>query len=572
MRNSSPDRRSLFLIAVLVTAACFLFTYLYYGFFYVEYEGMFDSFYSGHLTGGLPFRSVYFLGNIGTSHLYSLLYQAHPGVEWVSWFLYSYLFLSCLLAVYIILSVVAEISGAGIGAGIAALVYFLVMADSNIHFLFTRVSYMLVGSSLLGLVYFFGAPGSIRRHPGLFILLCSGFAIGTLTRSESATAALLQVFVFGFFYIKSIRQLISVFLFPVLFLGVVLAAIAYDLGTTSYFYKQVEPDIEAQFTDRENAVPLSQMHSRRDTVRWEAVKNIIWVDPSVLTPSYMRSLILPERPLYTDARQWSRVWRVMTKIAGRYWYLCVISWLLSLALLIRRRPQSAWCLLQWLVFAASFWVLIAVQTYTDKVNDRSFLPLLSIFILAQLIAALPALLTQRRMIVVALPVLTLSMIHLSRMSAEADTLRGYRGAYQSTLATISHVAGGKVLVVNSSSCDYLFLSNEPFRPFDFSAFHRIYITDGFNIPFLPYYRRYLEQECHCDMAAFPSFWDYLRSRHQEVVIVSTPQHLSILRSYMEAEHHYILPISADTGTALMTLQKSDTRDITDSLQIYHLGQ
>ena len=64
-----------FALALMVTVGCFLFTYLYYDFFYVEYEALFDSFYSGKLTGGLPFRSVYFLGNIGTSHLYSLLNQ-----------------------------------------------------------------------------------------------------------------------------------------------------------------------------------------------------------------------------------------------------------------------------------------------------------------------------------------------------------------------------------------------------------------------------------------------------------------------------------------------------------------
>ncbi|MBS1685316.1 MAG: hypothetical protein JSS76_11190 [Bacteroidetes bacterium] len=571
MLHSSPCRRSLFLIALLVTAVCFLFTYLYYGFFYVEYEGMFDSFYSGRLTGGMPFRSVYFLGNIGTSHVYSMLYQLYPGIEWISWFLYSYLFLSCLLTIYIILCIVVDKAGAGMGIIVSVLVYFLVFADSNIHFLFTRVSYMLAGSSLLGLVYFFGAPGSISRRKILFTLLCGGFVLGTLTRSESATAVLLQVAVFGFFYIKNVRQFVSVFLFPVLFLGVVLAAIAYDLSTTPYFYKQVEPDIEAQFTDRENAVPLSQMHSYRDTAKWEIVKNIIWVDPGVLTPSYMRSLILPERPLYTDVRQWSRVRGAMTGMAARFWYLCLISCLLSLALLIRRWPQSAWDLLQWLLLAVSFWILIAMQTYTDKVNDRSFLPLLDIFILAQLIAVLPALLTQRRMIPLVLVGLTLFMIHMSRLSAEADTLSRYRAAYRRNLATITHVAGGKVLAVNSSSCDYLFLSNEPFHSFDFSAFCKVYVTDGFNIPFLPYYRRYLERECRCDIAAFPSFWDYLRSHHQDVVIVSTPRHLSVLRSYMEAIHDYSLPVSADTGTTLLTLQKSDTRDISDSLQIYHLG-
>lgn len=570
MDMDKPSPRVLVATALAVTAICFLFTYLYYGFYYVEYEGMFDSFYSGRLTEGMPFRSIYYLGNIGLSYIYSALYEQIPGVEWVSWILYSYLFFSCSVAIYILLDILVKRISLGFSCIIAGLVYMLVFADHNIHFLYTRVSYMVVGVSLIGIAYFFREEASIRKQPILFLLLQVWCMIGILTRVESAMAALLQVLCFAIFYIADLRQAVRCFLMPFLFLGGVLGFIAYDLKTTKEFYKQVEPEIEAQFTDRENAVPLASMRTHEDSVKWAAVREIMWPDPKVLTPSYMRSLILPEQKLYTDMRQWRRSISSVYEMVSRYWYLCLIPMLLALGPLMGGVRWSVTGLLRWALFAGSFWVLILIQTYTDKVNDRSFLPLISIFILCYIVAILPSVMRRMRMAVIVTPVLVLCMIHLSRLAAEAQNLETDLKKYQTTVKAIKQAANGKILAINSASCDYLFLSNRPFHPFDFSAFRKVYITDGFNIPFLPYYRRYLERDCHCDMAAFPSFWRYLEQHHDEVVIVSTASRMKVLTDYLTGIYQFDLPVSEIVSTGLPEVEKSDYRGAFTKLRVYRL--
>jgi hypothetical protein len=97
---------------------------------------LFDSFYSGKLTEGMPFRSIYFLGNIGTSHLYSLLYQLNPNVEWISWILYSYLFVSCFIGLYIVISCSSAAYSFWIKIAAQVVVYLLVFADHNMHFIY----------------------------------------------------------------------------------------------------------------------------------------------------------------------------------------------------------------------------------------------------------------------------------------------------------------------------------------------------------------------------------------------------------------------------------------------------
>lgn len=578
MNNMSKSSDSLiktkFFLALMVTAGCFLFTYLYYDFFYVEYEALFDSFYSGKLTGGLPFRSVYFLGNIGTSHLYSLLYQFYPQVEWISWILYSYLFVSCIIGLYLVLEILPDLQSIVMKVSILVAVYLLVFADHNIHFIFTRVSYMATGLSLIGLVYFFRDPGSIGDRPRLFVFLNIWFIVGTLTRSESATAAFMQVAFFGLFYMQNIRRFATVFLFPLLFLLSILFAIAYDIKTTKEFYKQIEPDIEAQYTDRENTVPLSTMKTYRDSVMWQTARDILWADPKVISPSYLRSLILPEKFLYTDIRQWRRVYGSVSDIAVRFWYLSLLTVLMAVGLLIRHRFASAFSFVVYLAFASSFWILSALQTYTDKINDRSFSPLISLFIFCHIVLLLPYLTgrVSRRMYPILAGMAVLFGVYLYHQKAEANQLQSDLNDYHKNLATITRVAANKILVVNSSSCDYLFSSNKPFHPFDFSAFKKIYITDGYNIPFLPYYRRYLERECHCDMYEFPSFWDYLRTKHNEVVVVSTVQRMNVLREYLRVIHGYDLPVSQSSAAKLLKLEKSDFRGTLNNIAIYSLHE
>lgn len=557
-----------------ITLGCFLFTYLYFDFFYVEYEGLFDSFYSGKLTEGLPFRSIYFLGNIGLSYLYSWLYELFPKIEWISWILYTYLFAACFVGLYIVRKIVPEKLPWWVKLLAQISLYLLVFADQNIHFIFTRVSYMVTGISLIAIVYFFSEAGSVKKHRMLFIALNLLFVIGTLTRSESATAAFLQTFLFGIFYLQNIRRFATLFLFPSIFLFSVLSTIAYDLKTTQEFYKQIEPDIEAQLCERENAVALSTMKTHRDSVLWKTAKNIIWSDPEIISPAYLRSLIRPEKFLYTDSRQWERVYRDVSDIAFRFWHVGLLSILLGLLLLLQGQFNSRFGYFFWLVFVASFWLLTSVQTYTVKVNDRSFSPLISIFIFCHLLLLArylkPRLLPYVYPLVIG--VLLLFGFHLYYLKVESNQLKSDLAGYQSNLKTITQLAANKYLVVNSSSCDYLFSSNKPFHPFDFSAYKKLYIVDGFNMPFLPYYRRYLEKECQCDMYAFPSFWTYLRTKKEEVVVVSSTERMDILKDYLKEIRHYDLPITRDTSALLLQLQKSDSRGLFTHLAVYKLNE
>lgn len=570
------DRRTRLLIAFGVSAGCFLFTYFCLGFYYVEYEALHSSFFSGKLTPGFAFRSIYFLMNIGISHGYSFLYEVWPNVEWLSVTYALCLFTASFIALYVLLAWLPK--NIPLWAKVLVLVgaYFLAFADHHIHFIITRVSYLTAGGAVLGLIHFFGPGTKIGSRLPLFIGLNLFFTWGVLTRIESAMAATLLLLLFALAFWGNIKRCMLLFAYPLLLLGALSLYVTYDVSTSTEFYKQIEPEIEAQYVERQNKIPLSEMKTRRDTVMYNMASEVAWVDPKVLTPDYLRSLIGPEKFMYTDGKQWNRAFKELYEITLKHWALTLLALLLGVTAFFVALPSfSRSAKFWWWVFELGVWGLLLVQTYTFKINDRSFLPYMSLFVFCHVLFLARAWPWPKKSVAVYVSVTACGMlaaVQLYGLKKESDALRTQLAAYRSNFDIIKQVAGGRYLVMNSTSFDYVFLSNEPFVPYDYSAFKRIYITDGHVIPFIPYYRRYLEHECSCNMDDFPVFWDYLKSIRQDVVILSIPRRMQVLQEYLAEIYGYPLHIREIPAPPLQKVSKNDYPDVKADLRMYSLEE
>ncbi len=571
--NSFLSTRSNLILAIFVTTVCFVVTYLFLGFYFVEIEGVHVSFFSGQLTPNFPFRAVYFSGHFGVSHIYSYLYEHFPDVEWMSWIECSYLLCANAIGLYLVAFLLGNSVKLRTKIAVLTVVYFLVFADHNMNLIYTRLAYMVCGVSLLGLLVLFHSEGSVRTRWGLFVFFNLFFTIGTLTRAEASIACFLLIAVFGVFYIQEVKKCLFLFLYPALLLGTISIYMAIDIknADNSEFYKQVEPDIEEQFTARGNKVPLSEMKTHRDSVMWITAAEMIWPDPKNISAPYLRSLIMPEKFMFTDSRQWQRVYESVTEIVLLHWQLALAALLLSILVVWQYGFQgTVWQRLFCFGFVFSFWVLTLLQAYTDKVNDRSFVPYLSLFVFCHILllardSKVHSLLKSYYFLSVTA---VLFCFHLSFLLNESKGLKADLAKFQRNLEKLKQIAGNRYLVLNSSSFDYLFLSNVPFHPINYSAFKRIYITEGYIVPFLPYYKRYLESECKCDIYAFPSFWNYLKTISNNVVIVSSPSRIMVLKDYMAEIHQYDLPIMEEKAVSTLEQPKSDDVTFSDELKVY----
>ena len=73
------------------------------------------------------------------------------------------------------------------------------------------------------------------------------------------------------------------------------------------------------------------------------------------------------------------------------------------------------------------------------------------------------------------------------------------------------------------------------------------------------------------MYDYPSFWNYLRTVHSDVIIVSEARRMDITTNYLQEIHHYILPVKEDSSVVLNKLEKSDARENFVDLKVYRLA-
>jgi hypothetical protein len=515
--------------------------YFVFGFYYSEYEGLNTALLSSSLTPGMHFRSVYFSGNIGISYFYALFYQFLPGVQWISWLEYLWLFISSGVLSLALWQSMPDRFSTGVKTVVMISVYILVFADHHMHLIYTRVSYMVCGSALIGLVCFFGRSEAIKQNCFFFILLNLFFVVGTLIRNEAAIACVLLLLPFALFSLQNIKQTIILFLFPLLVVLGQSLFFAVDIRNASKeeFYKQVEPDIEEQYTARGNLKPLSAMSTHTDSVKYALSHEMAFSDPRVMTPEWLRSLILPEGLIFTDLHQWHRVYTELYDIMSRYWYLVLIVVLLGLGLYGQWDSSDRYRLYYWLLFELSFWGLTVAQTYVDKVNERSWLPYISLFIFCHIILFSKNVkrMTMRRIIPIITICSILLVVQIYHLNAESGRMKSDLASQQRQYNAIRKLAADRILVANSSAFNSLFMSSTPFQNFDFSSFRKVYITDSYIITFLPYYQSYLEKECGCDMYAYPSFWAYLKDHKNQVLVISTASRMKAIENYLRDIHH-----------------------------------
>jgi hypothetical protein len=433
------------------------------------------------------------------------------------------------------------------------------------------VAYLICGLSTIGLVTLFPNLNKIRQHKILFGSLNLFLTIGILTRVESAAAIIALVVVWGMWYLQDVKQFLRIFLYPILLTAIILISIAIQIKTGTDFYLQVEPDIELQFCERKNIQPLAVMKTHRDSVLYITATNIMWSDPKILSAAYLRSLVKPEAFIYSDMGQWKRAFSDMRVIFGRYKSSLFLWLTLAITLyVVSPFKTKKYRLLYFLAFEGSFWIMNAMQTYTAKINDRSFAPYISIFIFLHLILLLGSLKkneSKRGHLLLILFVIFFG-VRITELFYEAQLLKLDLIRYQSNFEKIKKIAANRILVINSSSSDYLFLSYVPFQPFDFSFFKKVYLTDGYIIPFLPYYKSYLEKECNCNIYEFPSFWNYLKSIPTDIIVISSPQRIQIIKAYLKEIYQVDLSLTEDVHTPLLSERKSDDRDNMEEMKVY----
>ena len=532
--------------------------------FYEEYDPFLNSLISGKLTPASGnVMPLFALEHVGTTYVYDFLYRWVPSVEWVS---YANEF-------FVILSggIVCVILGALIKKeGTKTLVFKLLALWLFIgsHLLFsnlTRDSFLLCGTALLllVLVYRSGADPYTRKIYRWLTALF--FLLGVLTRPEPPLIVLLLVGPFAIIMLNKWKDIIAVFMLPVLIVGVLLTAVAIDRENSTEFYKLAEPDLEYQIRVQHNCVPLSEMKTEYDSVRYQAALGGLWSDPRHISIPFLRSILNKDRSLNRVVEQCKELLPLVIPVVNRHIPLIILATFMAIIFLVisvKHLPLKVSLL--WGSLYVLFWLLIFTQTYLSKINDRSFASLLSIYLLIEIIFYLVFLkdytIGITRNVIISAAFL-LSFIQAGWLIYEAKLFRDERKELQQNYAEVKAVAHGGILLLNGSSYLSVMLSFLPFQAFNYDGFERIYMNDIFDLSLIHPYKDFLSKECNCDVDDMSAFYRFLIKGDKKVYLLSSPGRMKLMTNYLQKVHQLKIVFEEVPGT----YSKPEIVDVTQQI-------
>lgn len=524
---------STFLLAVL---------YITFGSFYEEYQGFWHAFFSGTLSPGTPFTHFYFLGYIGISHVYSLLYQWLPNFQWMSLIHYGQLILSFAIMLSVLEYLLLK---KGIKQKISVLLlalFFIALAPDNILlFIYARASYIMCGASLLAIIILFDTKEKIKTYLPLYVLLNLFFLWGTLTRVESAMAALLLLICFAVVWHTSIIKAFTPILPAIAMVGLSLALIFIDINTSSQFHKQVEPDIETQFTVRFNMVPIETMETFEDSVKYEAAIRMFWGDPDIITIDYLKSLIAEPESKYFDTQQWNRTTNELYAHYNNFKYYFLLVLLLTFFtffILIKNKHWKQASLI--MLYFVGFIILLTVNSYFVKMRDRTVSPYLIIYFASIFLLLIKSINYKKYTFPILFSILFLgSAIQIYETLYKSRELKEALQINRQILTQLEDCCSDATVMPNPTSMGNITLAFTPFEIFDFSKFDRFYFYEASIQSIIPTYYNYLKKECNCEVRNFSNFYRYVLDQDypKKVYAVSNEDRMDVGMLYLKTFHN-----------------------------------
>jgi DNA-binding XRE family transcriptional regulator len=171
-------------------------------------------------------------------------------------------------------------------------------------------------------------------------------------------------------------------------------------------------------------------------------------------------------------------------------------------------------------------------------ENRIFQPMISIFIVLILYKLLSneALninqLISKLIVLFVLPLsIFISVFDFKNISNNYQ-LRSHDNQFLNT--KIRDTARGKILVP-----DYFvfipmfFYSNRPFEQFEFKSFKNVFMLDIETYSLTPDYVTYLNKHCNCNSKDLASFFDYLFSIKEQVLIAGNERRIRVFENYLK---------------------------------------
>lgn len=538
-----------FTVAVLLTL---LTAAAYWGFHYDIYEGVFAQFMNGNFTWFQDYPIYGYLSHYLTMRVYIWLGAHFSGVTWSSWICLFFTLLS--LITFLWYSAPLRWSGwKGFVAGIAFALMFVV--DQVLLMDLARYSMLTGVCSLL----LFATTTSNNRTARIVATVC--FLFASLSRLEAVLPMLVLVGV-ALWLSRGAIATISRLWLPALLYWLVGMGVVLDLKYSDDYYKQMEPRMEVLLGNPLRRVPLAEMKTPADSMRYEAAVALVYDDTVQLNYAFYKRIIKNEESLLPVGTEgWleqciysaEQLWNSFSEV-DRYVWISVLVWaVLIWGMLWKRREGLKWLLY---MFLAGLFVLLI--TFMGGMNER----FLEIYLLHALM--IPFVLWLRN----GLPwwmaggVFWGGVISLPAHTLVYKSLKSDEVLYSAYHHQLLNSYTGKAVIYDINVKKHLAIKPfalAPVQGFKYVAFH-----DAAHALHINNLRSFLEQQCSCNAYDYASVFRYFYTNREGVVFLSSPERIALKERFLqkvyqlpysfELDSTFAPHLSAQTGTYVYRLR------------------
>lgn len=519
---------------IIFTFVAFAFCYLFLGFYYEEYQGLFTGLYTGEYSPGTQFFAWYFMGDIGTSYIYSYLYKFFPNIEWVS-IIYTFMIgiSSVLLLQLFDFYLDKKLNKHQIF--VIKVFFFILLFPMNLmYFNFTRVAYLLVGTAGLNIIIRYDQNISFVqnfKHLYLFILL---YLLGSMTRVEPSMSISLLLLCFSVVWNNDILKGIKSSVILLFIAYSILVGIFINIQISDDFCKKAEPDIETSY-GLNKLIPLSDMSNKIDSMKYEAAVNMLWGDPNNISIDFLRSLT-KVKDIWEYRKDRFQIsihdlfnhWSLFNKTLLINFIFCII-----IMIKVIRNKKKFW--LQFL-YSISIFVLLFAQIFFVKLTNRAFFPVLIIYTITVLLLFLKN--QQNRRNTIGWIALFIFFIYLSLSNfffVSYFEMKNYFTLNTEIAQKIQPTIHQQILLLNATTFGTYTNRFKPFEKINNDNTYKLYINEAQMMPLVNTYKDYLSKECNCDIHNFSAFYKYLLGPKQtkEVYTLSDEKRMNLISKYLK---------------------------------------
>lgn len=522
---------------VLYTLIFFLIVYFSFGIYFERYEILFNALASGKLTPGTKYNDFFYLAHILLIKVYSFLANYLNNYNWLGIFQTGYI----LASFYFILKRFKAISNKPLYLSIILFTVSVFFVEQIMLQVYTRISFML---SLASLLFFFNLD---KNKPHYYLQYFVGyimFLVASLTRVEIALLTFLIISMYNIIlmnekpFIKKIGETTLKIIPLFIPITIIFGWTFYEINNSTEFYKQIEPDVEYELTGRDNIVPIANMKSKIDSLRYLAIDKVVWGDASTNDANFLRSLIRSKSITDSTSVLLTKAIKSIIESSKDQVVLIISVHVILMLLLFQFYLNKLNKIFLILVFHIAFLFTILALSYRIKMTETAISSLFFVVLILYLLLLYKDLSLKNTFGKICILILTvLTVFQINSTINKSNNLKYRTQFFEESLKIIKTNFAEKNILLNGESIKLLYAFT-PFSTYNFSPpLKNIIIYDSQHLSSVEPYKTFLAKDCNCDPNHYGEYFSYLKTNKNENVFLMSEDFKEFLEEYLVVVHN-----------------------------------